>query len=344
VSIRLQNPGRVAELEAELYEARKALAPLVSAGHLPYEAALEWYDLKRLGHLKTSEDALEAAAAAANDPSSPDTSAASGPLARGGAEAAFAESERGNAAEALKRHEIVRRWETLIVARVPLSAMRGALGKETPNYDAAKNAFEAWEETWTNSGRRALWVPNHPDPRIRAAWELRSVAMPLLIAHSDPVKFFTEYVSIDVSEGVRLEPRALGRALHTWGFGLLLHPVVRASFDAAAASPLELGEILAVAERRTRYPRDGSPPGKPKNRPRQIQSMVPRIGELIDLFGSRNLQGRWNLLQKFGVDLSAFKRLPTTEGCALAVASKESNRSIATLRMEWKRRPNETLK
>jgi hypothetical protein len=109
------------------------------------------------------------------------------------------------------------------------------------NYRAADAALGRWcadASRATNLPPKGPFSPNHPDLRMRVAWELLFWLRPLLIAYADPRRFFAKVApQIDPNRLFDLKQLRpvdhpfishgrLAEALHTWGFGALLNPNV----------------------------------------------------------------------------------------------------------------------
>jgi hypothetical protein len=194
--------------------------------------------------------------------------------------------------------------------------------------------------------------PDHPDPRSRASWEIRRWIRPLRYAYSDPQRFFTEFApQYDSQEfdpqslGAFEEshyPGALAECLREWGYGALLHPAVRAAFDAAAKDSGVFGELLAIAERKTRFPQEGSRPGRKRKRRKKVKPLAKRMNHWQAMFRSRSTSGRRRLLTANAISVNDLKRLPSVEGCALRVCAKERNTGLDAIRKQWMREKMDT--
>jgi len=229
--------------------------------------------------------------------------------------------------------------------REPVRAIREALGPGRIDYDEADKAFTDWEAGWFGPSGRALILPDHPDPRNRASWEIRRWLLPLRHAYEDPRHFFREIaprLDPDDFDPSKIAPGPfhatyLARTLRNWGFGVLLNPGVRAAYDLAARKPHAFGEALAIAERKTAFPRDGSRKGHPKKRATKTTEIGSRMEHWKGIFASRNRVGRRRLLTENGIDPSSVGRLPTIEGCALRVCARELTISLDAARKLWGR-------
>ncbi len=249
-----------------------------------------------------------------------------------------------------RAQETIARWEGAVVSHEPLRAMLNALGPGRVDYAAAERAFAAWEASWFGPSGRALIVAGHPDPRRRASWEIRRWLLPLRYAYEDPKHFFIEIapqLDPDGFDPSKIAPSPfhatyLARTLRNWGFGVLLNPTVRAAFDDAAKYPYAFGDALAIAERRTTFPKDGSRKGGKKNRKKSVEALAERMSHWLSMFGSRNSSGKWRLLKENGVSHNELKRLPTVEGCALRACAQERDASLDAIRKQWNREKMDT--
>jgi hypothetical protein len=263
-----------------------------------------------------------------------------------------AEAEWHDAKTRRLHQRLIDRWEALIIAREPLRRMIDALGPHRTDYEAAETAWLEWERESAKTTGRMSVRPNHPDPRSRASWEIRRWILPLRYAYSDPRRFFTEIaprydqqVFDPQSIGPFETPRYLGAlaaCLREWGYGALLHPAVRAAFDAAAQDSPGFGEMLAIAERKTTFPQEGPRAVRKRKRQKRVKPLAERMTHWQTIFQSRNHSGRRRLLEENGISLKGSNRLPTVEGCALRVCAKESNASLGTTRKRWMREKLDT--
>jgi hypothetical protein len=173
-----------------------------------------------------------------------------------------------------------------------------SLPERRDNYEAAERALLEW----CGAAFRAAGIPedeapgpNHPDPRARAAWEIRYWVHPLLWAYADTKRFFCEiapqidsnhlFDSDKLIPGPYMSHGTLAETLYTWGPGALLNPSVRAAFDKAAESSEEFSRILAYAEGKEAYV-EGPPPGKTKGKPKRRR--VDNLSTKNDVYKAAN--------------------------------------------------------
>ncbi len=263
-----------------------------------------------------------------------------------------ANAEWNEAKTRLQHQRLINRWEALIIARETVRRMIDALGHDRTNYEAAEKAWSDWERESAKTTGRMSVRENHPDPRLRASWEIRQWILPLRYAYSDPRRFFTDLaprydsqVFDPQSIGPFDTPRYLGAlaaCLREWGYGALLHPAIRAAFDAAAEDSSMFGQMLAIAERKTTFPQEGPRAGERRKRQKKVKPLAERISHWQSIFQSRNSSGRRRLLEENGISLDGVKRLPTVEGCALRACAKERDASLDATRKQWRREKLDT--
>lgn len=177
-------------------------------------------------------------------------------------------------------------------------------GKNSPtrrdNYEAAKRELMAWcEKARRDAGMSEddALPPDHPEPRVRVAWEMLKWMHPLLLAYSNPRQFFAEIApgldSNRLFNREKLMPNgllsrsALALVLHTWGYGALLNPEVRRAFDAADSGTLS--DVLAEAEGKEAF-REGREPGRKDSKPRP-KRLDGRTGARVNV-AARKLEER----------------------------------------------------
>lgn len=157
-----------------------------------------------------------------------------------------------------------------------------SLSERRDNYGAAEDALFAWCEQASHAAgipENEGATPDHPDPRVRAAWEVLYWIHPLLWAFAAPRHFFQE-IAPQIDPNNLFDPKklvphhpfishgALASCLHTWGYGAVLNPAVSTALTMAANSPNELTEILNEAEGKEPYV-EGPPRGKTRGKPKR---------------------------------------------------------------------------
>jgi hypothetical protein len=149
-------------------------------------------------------------------------------------------------------------------------AIRRALGRYGDDFRAAAAALDEWcADARAEAGLTPEGGNLRPEfvPVMNTVWEINCTLRPLLEAYRAPTEFFCE-IAPRLWSGFDLAPRdsaRLAQALHTWGFGALLNPNVRAAFDHAASYPSIFARVLGEAEQRGNY-REGRGKGV-KDRP-----------------------------------------------------------------------------
>jgi hypothetical protein len=163
------------------------------------------------------------------------------------------------------------------------SAALAGLGSYPWNYEAAKERVYEWcWAVFRENGFRDGEEPRpsfYDRPQVAVAGELTTLISQLIIAYSDPHRFFIEVAPEDTPEdfdATRLSyPLYLGHTLWRWGFGALLNEEVRRAFD--SATPDQLIEVIGQAEGRERY-REGNPFGSGKGKAKKKR---------VDLVGTK---------------------------------------------------------
>jgi hypothetical protein len=199
-----------------------------------------------------------------------------------------------------------RAWEMLPFIRKAAETVLTALGERRDDLKAARAALHGWCD---RAVQEAALGPGdapsreHPSPAVRAAWTFQFWLEPLLTAYENPRRFFCE-VAPQIDPNRLFDPVGLtqpafseyrlGGVLHTWGYGALLNPEVRAAFDQAAENPERFARVVGWAEGRGSYV-EGRKPGQRDSKQRKPHvdntGTKARVLKEADRFEERYLTG-----------------------------------------------------
>jgi hypothetical protein len=172
--------------------------------------------------------------------------------------------------------------------RAGCTAVLEGLGSYPWNYEEAWRRLHEWK--WGILGANGFRqgqepLPSIADPRpdVAVATELEIIISRLIIAYSDPLRFYREIAAEDNPEDFEpsrlASPLWLGHTLWLVEYVVLLNDDVRHALE--ASTPNQFIEIIGQAEGRERY-REGPPKGSGKGKQKKKRVDSSGLDALIE--------------------------------------------------------------